>query len=353
MKKVLSLLLALALALSCAVCAFAAKDFAPPEKPNRGPKFPSHVASQAAAPGTQSLTFALPTVTDIAAVWNGEVLFDYYWMELYYGPANVAITVTFDDGTSEVLTSWYGEGYGASWWWWEVWYEYDEATGKVLFFYIDSNLYKEYRDSLGAEDEGNWPDLLATLPQTVITVPADLRENHLNSLPKTELKLGENQRVPAQQYTVCTFTPAKDGLYYFYSADYRNCDPWAILADANFNWIDSSDDLFDLDFGIIAELQAGKTYYLIVGGYWEYTEEADKFDVGVRDDVRKLTRLQLVMELFTGGIFRQRYISLWDDGIYSIPGNGTWIDTAKENLEFMWANILFRIIDFIFDIMWR
>lgn len=358
MKKLLSALLALALALSLAVCAFAEK--APSEEPRKSPPTYQDMMDKLAPAGpvTQSLNFELPTVTGIIAVWDGDTdaLFD-RWYGPYFSPENVAVTVSFAEGEPETLTSWYGYYGGDTYWSWHIDYDYDEATGEVTFYYYDSNLWQAYYDSLDNPDEDyDWGVFRATLPQSAFSIPTNPRDEYLNSLPKTVLKLGESQRAPAQEYTLYMFTPAKDGLYYFYSANYRNCDPWAELYDADFNRIVFNHDLFDWNFGIIEELQAGQTYYLFVGGYYEYPEDTDRFDVGVRDDVRRLTSGEIFIELLTGGLFRWHF---YDD--YAVPGEGSGLDIFRANLEIIRSNVrynsiqplinfFYRIIDWLYSI---
>jgi len=352
MKKALSVLLAFALAMSLAVCAFAVK--VPLEEPRNSPPTFEEMQARMSAPVDPSLSptlhYELPTVTGIEAEWDGDIeaLFN-RWRGPFFGPDNVTVTVTFEGGETEELTSWNGQYYSSSHWYWRVWYDYDEETGEVLFYYDDSNLWWAYVDSFGDSD---WDyvreDYFATLPQTVITVPVNLRANYLSSLPKTALKLGEEQRVPVQEFTVYAFTPAKDGPYYFYSANYRNCDPYAHLYDAAFNRIAGNDNLsFDLNFGIIAELQAGQTYYLFVAGYYSYeNEETDRFDVGVRDDVRKLSSGQYAIEFLTGGIFRQHWYADGMSTYYSIPGEGSWLDIFRHNMGILWSAVGNLVWDF-------
>ena len=276
MKKLLSVLLAFTLALTLAVCAFAAEP-APPEAPHEGSRFLEE-ARASAAPGTQSLVFDLPDVTGISAVWDGDTdtLFD-LWYGPYFRPENVAITVTFAQGAPETLDHWYDGGYD---WFWEVFYLYDEATGKVTFYYSDSKFVQAYVDTLKWGDDWIYEDFYATLPQAVVTVPANLRENHLKNLPKTELKAGETKQVQAAGCTLFSFKPAADGAYYFYSEKLQNCDPYAELFDVDFNYIQSNGDRADDNFGLIADLEAGKTYYLIVYAYAANANAAAKFNVG-------------------------------------------------------------------------
>ena len=349
MKKALSALLTLALALSLAVCAFAKEPL--PERPSKSPPTYQDMMEKMsrAAAARPSLNFELPVVTGIDAKWNGEVLFNYYWFELYFSSENVEITVTFDDGSSEVLTSWYGEGGGASnYWWWEIFYEYDAAASKVIFYYIDSNLYMAYLDTLDdPEAEYDWGALSATLPRASFAVPAGLLEDYLKNLPTTVLKLGESQKAALAdgEMQIFAFTPEKSGLYYFYSKNRGNTDPYAYLLDAGLNYIDENDDFSDLDFGIFAELESGKTYYLIVGRYYIY-EEADSFDVGVRGDVRKLSNWEFLIEFLTGGLFRWHLY-----GDYIIPGEGSAFDIFRVNMQIIGGNFLWSIIDFFYRII--
>ena len=272
MKKALSIVLALALALSLAVCAFAKEPL--PERPSKSP--PTYQDMQAkmsrAAAARPSLTYELPTVTDIDAVWNGEVLFNYYWFELYFSPANVDVTVTFDDGSSEVLASWWGEGYSAiSYWWWEIYYEYDAAAGKVTFYYSDSNLGRAYIDSLAnPEEDFRWEDYLTTLPQASFAVPIGLLEDILNNLAAVALQLDVSQAaiLAEGERKLFSFTPEEDGYYRFYSLDRDSGDPYGILFDADLQYITENDDGGgDLNFSMNVWLQADNTYYLVAGSY--------------------------------------------------------------------------------------
>jgi len=342
MKKLLSVLLTLALALSLAVCAAAAK--APPLEEPGASRFQSFV-SAASIPTAQSLTFTLPIVTGITAVWDGDTnaLFD-RWYGPYFNSENVTITVSFEEGGSELLTHWWDGGYD---WFWEILYEYEEATGKVTFYYWDSNLRQAYVDTLKWGDYWNWQDVYAMLPQAVITVPANLREEHLKSLSKTALKLDETQKVPAQEYTIYTFTPEKDGLYYFYSRNYRNCDPYASLRDANFNYIASNDDRIDWNFGIIAELQAGKTYYLIVGGYYDYGETIDRFDVGV-EMLSYSGTFGWLGVLLHGSWFRS-YLIIRDNYFWFFESENSWSVNFLYNIQ----QLLYYWRDFLDSLRYR
>ena len=346
MKKALSVLLALALAMSLAVCA-AAKETIPEEKPQGPPTWQAMEERMApivdAAP---SLTFELPVVTSIAAVWNGTTLVR-NWLRVYFSPENVDITVTFDDASTETLGIWWDEGNG---WNWNISYDYDEATGKVLFYYEDSNLWAAYRATLiGSDGEIDWnlydyEAFRATLPQTFITVPANLREQYINSLVKTELKLGESKKATVSQgeRKLFTFTPTKDGPHYFYSENLKTGTyPHAVLMDASLVIIERNFNFFDNNFDVVAELQAGKTYYLVVAGYY-YGEGAGEFDVAVSTNVRKIGFFQMIEYVFAGGWFRWRWGDHGDDA-YAIFGRGTWMDNAKLN----WAtdtDDFFRIL---------
>ena len=328
MKKALSVLLTLALALSLAVCAFAAQE--PPEPPARpgASRFQDFAPAQA-EPGTKGLTFELPVVTGITAVWDGNPagLFD-GWYGPNFTPESVAVTVSFEEGEPETLDHWWDEGYG---WYWEVFYDYDDATGMVTFYYSDSNLQRTYYDSDG---KGYiWSDYLATLPQASFTIPAGLLEEYLKNLPKTELKLDVSEAVTLDwdERMVFSFTPEKDGLYYFYS---KNQTPgsyaYATLANDAFGIIAHYERLFDRNFDLIAELQAGRTYYLLISVY-NYGEGPAEFDVSVSSGVRRIGFLQKLEYLFAGGWFRWRWVEYYGES-YAISGRGTWAEIAKYNL---------------------
>jgi len=323
MKKALSALLAFALALSLAVCA-AAKEPITEEKPQSPPTYQEMEDKMASAVDAASLTFELPVVTSIAAVWNGTALFD-YWLWPYFSPENVEITVTFDDATTQTLDYWDDGGNG---WYWFISYGYNEAAGKVTFYYEDSNSWQAYRDSLAdPEEDFDWDGFLATLPQTTILV-GDLRQQYVDSLVKTELKLGESKKavLTEGERKLFTFTPAKDGLYYFYSENREGgTDPFALLMDAALTPVAWNDDLFDLNFGIIVELKAGKTYYLFASGLGL---GAGEFNVAMRSDMRKISVWQWLWQALSFGVFRLRWFVYGND-LYVLPSAG-----ISNNTEF-------------------
>lgn len=87
-----------------------------------------------------------------------------------------------------------------------------------------------------------------------------------------EIELGESEYAFIEEEMVFyQFTPAKDGWYAFFSESYSGHDPYAELYDDYGEWIDSSDDFYseedNYDFRIVANLQAGETYFLEVGAY--------------------------------------------------------------------------------------
>ncbi len=58
------------------------------------------------------------------------------------------------------------------------------------------------------------------------------------------------------------FTPNTDGTYMFYSYDYVDADPYAILYDSTMTELAENDDYSDRNFRISYALTAGETYYL-------------------------------------------------------------------------------------------
>jgi len=290
MKKVLSVLLVLALAMGFGVCAFAAPE-----------------------PGVK-------TVTGIEAVWNGEIaaIIDerghheiIYFLIPYFTPENVEITLHFEEDEPEKLTAW--EVYNDDWSWY-IYYSYDAEASAVTFYYQDSSIKQSSYES--------YEDYIAALPQTAITIPADFLQKYMDSLkPWTELQAGESKKavLTKGKYEVFTFTPEADGLHYFYSENAVNAYPRAWLTDTAFTDIGG--------FNSIVELQAGKTYFLFV---FTYTEEANgECDVIVSSDVRKLSGWQWVSELLSGGLFNRYWVRY--SYYYSLPGKGSWTDNAKHN----------------------
>jgi len=351
MKKALSFLLALALMLGCAVCAFAAKETAAEPGASRFQEFIPELDAI-----VQSLTFELPAVTGITAVWDGETggLFD-RWYGPRFSPENVAVTVSFEEGGPEVLTSWYSYGNG---WWWEIGYNYAAATGTVTFYYEDSNLRQAYHDTLSDDEEWIWEDLLSMLPQSTFTIPANLRTDYLNSLAKTELKLGENKKavLTDREMKMFTFTPEKAGLYYFYSENLKANDyATAVLMNDSFDIVMRASRFFDRNFDILAELQPGKTYHLIVSGYGSDSGDAADFDVGVRDDVRKLTDREFVVEALFGWMLGRRVLVDFES-YYTFPGADTPMGLLRTYTGYFrdnfWYALVSVLIDFLDTIRW-
>jgi len=233
MKKSLACILALVLMLSCGISAAAA--------------LPSEIDSQ-------SLAFELPVVTGIEAVWNGEVVLD-RWLDLFFNPDNVAITVSFEEGEPEVLGYWRAN---SSAWFWEVFHRYDSETNTVTFFYHDTN----FRDAYLAENEIDilpvrWitelAEYRATLPQSSFVFPANYLELFVEAQkPLTALTLSETLTVLGDEdgLRVFTFSPAASGLFSISGA-------MLIVAGADFQVIYSG-----WSWNGLASLEAGKTYYI-------------------------------------------------------------------------------------------
>jgi len=274
MKKVLSVLLAVVIGVGFGVCAFAAPE-----------------------PGVK-------TVTGIEAVWNGEADVYLFRMEPSFTPETVTVTLFYEDGSLEVLTSWddYDDDYN---WSWDVFYLYDAATRKVTFYYSDVVLAQAYFEPTGKD----WIryyymniDFYATLPQTSFTVPADTVKNVLASM-QTPLKFEERLTILAEPdgemlRKVFSFVPEKSGMHYFYS-EKTDANPYAILWDADLNEISQSKDNIGNNFLLPAKLEAGKMYYLHIGalnGYGDMT-----FDLVVSDKAPKMNAVQWIVHYLLGG----------------------------------------------------
>jgi len=307
MKKILSLLLALALALSLAVCAGAASSY-------------QDLADKlsAAGPVTQGLSYELPTVTGISAAWNGEILVS-YWFEPYFSPENVTVTVSFDEGEPEVLTKWWDEGNG---WAWDVLYEYDRSTGSVTFYYIDTNLWQAYIDTLDdPEEEYDWDELLATLIHTAIAVPDDLVRLYVDGLrPLTALHLDESASVvlAKEESKIFTFTPEVDGGYYFYAeGTAEDALPIAVIATPAY--VPIGDAFFFFGESLMVELEAGKTYYILAAEYWG---NACEFELGVTQLRKVSPAVQFIYRyLLFGWLWMPLFTFTQPNGVYMLPGS--------------------------------
>jgi len=258
-KKLLSILLALALCLGCAVCASAAQ------------------LAESAQAEAQSLQFELPVVTAIEAAWNGEILLN-LWAEPLFTPGNVAVTVYFEEGEPEVLSIWSAQG-GGSWytqgreWFWRVDYEYDSDANSVTFYYVDTNN----------------PDR-EEAPQASFSFPSDYLAAFIASQgPLTQLKLGETIEGIIGSENGCkvfTFTPAKSADYAFSGGDYYRR---FVVLDTDMNVVGDS----------IASLKAGKTYYVLVQSYseGEYNVTVNEYSLwrNILSNLRSLSFLDFIM----------------------------------------------------------
>ncbi|MCL2512916.1 MAG: hypothetical protein FWF08_03350 [Oscillospiraceae bacterium] len=338
MKKALSILLALTLAMSCVIIAAAKEPVKEPQDPFAYQTFEDKLTVVESSDVAGSLIFALPNVTGIEAVWDGTILvseyfyglydYDYYY---YYGwvmppgalrpmlrpvftPENVEITVYFDEGDPETLSYWWDEGNG---WYWDVFYK-ETGAGELTFYYVDSNLYAAYLDTLDDPYEDyKWDDLAATLPQATIAVPENLLQLYVDGLEKSFLELDESQSVTLDEggRKLFVFVPEEDGVYYFYSENNGESDPLAVLATDDFFIIRRNDDYFGLNFGIAAELKAGETYYLFAS---TFALQGGEYDLAV-------TRMNPISPFMQ---FVYRYLMfgwLWMpaltyNGAYYIPG---------------------------------
>ena len=306
MKKLLSVLIALATALGCAVCASAAL-----------PKCDEELGT----------TGELPEVTGISAVWDGTVVF-FESLRPYFGSENVAVTITFENSQSETLTSW--ECYSDDWFW-SVFCYYEPETGRVAFYYEDSKLETAYKAGLTDPDDYDEDDYLATLPQTVIMVPPNLKEHYMNSLPRTELKYGESQPITTANGNrkIVTFTPEKSGLYHFAFKNKKSDGtiPFAWLTDASYRGISRREFCPGNDFGIVSKLDASAAYCLVVSGNCD-------FDLSVSSDVRVYNPDDLLKILLTDGIFSRRWVFgyLSSGTVHTFPSDDTWLNTAKKNI---------------------
>ena len=244
MKKLLSILLALFIAASAVTAASAVM-----------PGLELEPACNRAAFAPHSLNFELPVVTGLSAEWNGEMLLS-PWLEPWFSPENVDVTVTFDDGSSEVLTRWAGQE-------WSLWLEINHRTGVVTIAYYDANMIDALR-------EGNpyfccewcnpveWAAFLATLQQDSFTFPTDYRETFVNGFrPIAAMRLNETVTTAGEAFF--TFTPQTSrqfrlygsGELYFLAVFDANLD----LYFATQLWPGSGSTIW---------LEAGQTYYVFI-----------------------------------------------------------------------------------------
>lgn len=322
MKKALSVLLALILACSCAVCAFAVAEEDLVEENWTPYAFYDEALVEEEKPATLagagplSLGYTLPNVTGLKAEWNGTVLLDWDLIP-YYSQKNVDVTVSFAEGAPQKLTLWWDQGNG---WWWEIFY--DNEVNPMKFYYIDSVLYMAYIDTLeNPEEDYKWTDLEKTLPQCTLDVPATMFKDFVEAQkPYPVLSFDKTVAVAANygEYQILAFTPETDGMYYFFSENGTE-DPIAILTDSDFKTIEWGDDVEDLNFGFPVELKAGRTYYLFVT---DYEEKGAKCDVGVMQLEELSPVLRFIYRYLLGG---WRWMdAMLIGGVYLYPGQSQY-----------------------------
>ena len=247
MKKLLACILILTLLLGSAIAAAAALPVGPPDEIEIAP---------------HSLVFELPVVTGIEAVWNDEIFLDDYELDhIWFGPENVAVTVSFEGGPPQVLTSWWGEGWdGSQSWWWEIHYRIDHENNTVTLFYLDSNSNRAFWD---AYPNANWEDFLQTLPQTSFAFPANYRELFFDSFrPFAPLAL--NQPVNITGEAVFTFTTQRDGLHRFVTPGGQF---HVVVFDADFAEVVTQGYVWQNEGSsrhLTRTLEAGATYHVFV-----------------------------------------------------------------------------------------
>jgi len=212
-----------------------------------------------------SLVFELPVVTGIEVEWNGEILLS-NWLELFFTPENVAVTVHFEEGEPQVLTSWSGgiwnHNESLSW---NVWAEINRETGIVTIFYTDSNIERAFREQFpdfccSSCNPAEWAILRATIPQDSFTFPMNYREMHLERYrPFTTLAL--DRAVTTQTDSMFVFTVAEEGIFRLTGT---STDEYLmIIFDANFELWDHFGMWDNMAFYIY--LVAGTYYFYMTG----------------------------------------------------------------------------------------
>ena len=219
MKKLLSILLALAVAAGLALPAMA-------------------------EPEPQGLMVEPQTVTALKAEWDGTIAFDW---GIRFNPENVTVTLTYDDDSEEALDYW--SAYNGEFWW-EV--EYIIKDGEVIFYYRDSTW--------------DWTDI-DDLPQGSFSLPENLFKLVTGAIP---LELDKAQNLT--ETTLLIFTPEEDGWYEFRSSNRKgeDCDPRARLYAPDMSFMAYNNDSGgDWNFLIAAQLKKGQTYGLEVRGIYQ------------------------------------------------------------------------------------
>jgi len=212
-----------------------------------------------------------PAVTAMEADWDGTYSFWLYntvqflpklgSMQLMpeFGPENVQITLHYDDGTQEDINRW-------------LKYSYDN-NGRMTGFAWTIRTVRTGADEWTfycAENDRTPND---TMPHASITVPS----NYLEQMKALAVPLALDKNTAVAPETLgenfFSFTPAESGTYTFGSQSSGEY-PTAMLTDANLKFIKENEKGgAGNDFSLIVRLNAGETYYLCVGRYWNFTSE--------------------------------------------------------------------------------
>ncbi|MCL2446670.1 MAG: hypothetical protein FWD06_07885 [Oscillospiraceae bacterium] len=214
----------------------------------------------ASATNVQSWQFEMPELAVIAieAQWNGQIEFARWTLWPDFSPSNVALTLWFEDGTSEVLTHWRVTGDD---WFWRVHVEHC-IDNNVTLVYENSNFRDAFLQEHDLEwlDWEMWDEYFSTLPRTIpFDFPANYIEAYVDSFRPLQ-KLALDEQVTAYGIDVFSFSPQESRIFQLQSA---MSQPFAIL---NAQWEQVPIDGWSLFGARLFSLEAGSTYYLIVWG---------------------------------------------------------------------------------------
>jgi len=228
---------------------------------------------------------ALPEVTDIVAVWNGEVLMDDY-LQPIFTPENLEVTVTIN-GNDEVL-EFFSNRSNAGWWWrleFDIDFDVDddEDAKVTVFFYCSRSVEVFLLGNTWDEEayrEGQ--------PQYTFDFDYDFLADFIDGLPM--LTLGESVYFEDGQYF--RFVANADGRHFVFS---RGNHDLAIFNAQGVRMTGTDLDRTSRAAVRIDMMRAGQTYIIRA----DYYSGQNTLTVAQRDPRNWLQRLlSAVMPIF-------------------------------------------------------
>ena len=222
-------------------------------------------AVPAAACQPPNLLEPLPPVASIDVTWSGEVfLLSSTDFMLWLCPrSNLDVTLHFENGESLQLESGHEQAIGG--WWYAVRHVLNPEAGTVTLYYVTSDDQRAFTAEHGLRNcccevrsHALYRAFIASLPHATIDFPANyvalFIEQHR---PVSALTLNRAAAIPAGTgWHIVSFTPQASGQYRFFLSGTQ----WRMhLVGADLRVHATNNRI-----GLVAPLEAGQTYYLLV-----------------------------------------------------------------------------------------